>query len=65
MKEKILDIITECKLGEITTDEATRQVLDLFTVMQRSEQLPCDCVTGFEGDIPITFEMCKNCKAKI
>lgn len=32
MKEKILDIITECKLDEITTDEATRQVLDLFAV---------------------------------
>lgn len=32
MEEKILDIITECKLGEITTNEATRQVLDLFAV---------------------------------
>ncbi|NJO91909.1 MAG: hypothetical protein HC831_25285 [Chloroflexia bacterium] len=30
-----------------------------------SEQLPCDCIIGFECDIPITFEMCENCKSKI
>lgn len=32
MEDKVLDIITECKLGEITTNEATRQILDLFAV---------------------------------
>ena len=40
MEEKILDIITECKLGEITTNEATRQVLEL-SINWRSEQLIC------------------------
>jgi hypothetical protein len=39
MEEKILDVITECRLGEITTNEATRQVLDLLGVSWRSEQL--------------------------
>lgn len=49
MKEKILDIITECKLDEITTDEATRQVLDLFAV---------------SGSLSILMErgQCKFCK---
>ena len=29
------------------------------------KQLQCDCVIGWEGDMPITFKMCDNCKSKI
>lgn len=35
MEEKILDIIVDCRLGEITLDEATKQVLNLFTESKR------------------------------
>ena len=46
MEEKILDIITECKLGEITTNEATRQVLYLFAVSGSLPIFKCKC--GYE-----------------
>lgn len=36
------------------------------TVVEYCEkQLPCDCVIGFEGDIPVTHKLCDNCKSKI
>lgn len=50
---------------EIYADAKVEERLALLDVVGRSEQLPCDCVIGFEGDTPITFELCENCKAKI
>lgn len=44
--------------------EVDRKAID--TVVEYCEkQLPCDCVIGFEGDIPITHKLCDNCKSKI
>jgi hypothetical protein len=34
-------------------------------VAELEKPLPCDCVIGFEGDIPVTHKLCVNCKSKI
>lgn len=34
-------------------------------VAELEKPLPCDCVIGFEGDIPVTHKLCENCKSKI
>ncbi len=39
--------------------------LTIPAVVGRSEQSVCDCVIGYEGEMPIIFEMCKKCKSKI
>ena len=40
--EKIYEIRDRFVNGELDANEAFWQVLDLFAVMQRSEQLPCE-----------------------
>ena len=41
MEDKINKIWYQMNMKEITSEQARHQVLDLFAVMQRSEQLPC------------------------
>lgn len=44
----------------------TRDAEAIDMVVEYCEkQLPCDCVIGFEGDIPVTHKLCDNCKSKI
>jgi len=44
MKEQIREILWNFVAGEVTDSEAIEQVLDLFAVVGRSEQLVCrDC----------------------
>ena len=40
--KKLHRILTDLEQGKISSDHAEQQVLDLFAVMQRSEQLPCE-----------------------
>jgi hypothetical protein len=42
MKKKIYDIVFASQYEELTTKEATDQILVLFGVVGRSEQLVCD-----------------------
>ncbi len=42
MKEKIREILWKFVAGEVTDSEAVQQVLDLFAVEGRSEQLVCE-----------------------
>ena len=42
MKEEIKKILQDYMLTDLPLNDATRRVLDLFAVMQRSEQLPCE-----------------------
>lgn len=50
--------------GVVTISEGDSRAID--TVVEYCEkQLPCDCVIGFEGDIPVTHKLCDNCKSKI
>lgn len=42
MKEKIREILWNFVAGEVTDSEAVQQVLDLFAVVGRSEQLVCE-----------------------
>jgi hypothetical protein len=42
MKEKIYRICTQLNDGQIAVTEATEQLLDLFAVVGRSEQLVCE-----------------------
>jgi len=42
MKEQIREILWNFVAGEVTDSEAVQQVLDLFAVVERSEQLPQD-----------------------
>ena len=34
-------------------------------VVGRSEQLVCDCVIGWEGEIPYLIEICQKCNSDI
>jgi len=42
MKEEIKKILQDYMLTDLPLNDATQRVLDLFAVMQRSEQLPCE-----------------------
>ena len=42
MKEKIREILWNFVAGEVTDSEAVQQVLDLFAVVEQSEQLVCE-----------------------
>lgn len=63
MKEKIRGILWNFVAGEVTDSEAVQQVLDLFAVSGRSEQLVCpDCA---EGRDPFEPEWkCPECRRK-
>ena len=43
MKEEILSIASDLREGHITSNEAKNLLLVLFGVVERSEQLVCDC----------------------
>jgi len=42
MKEEIKKILQDYMLTDMPLNDATQRVLDLFVVMQRSEQLPAN-----------------------
>ncbi len=53
-------------LERYDVDPKTHNVIaDKILALRQREQSVCDCVTGYEGDTPITFEMCEKCKSKI
>ena len=52
MKEEILSIASDLREGSMTTNEAKEQLLVLFGVVGRSEQLVCD---KNELDCPYDF----------
>ena len=54
MEDKINKIWYQMNMKEITSEEARQQVLDLFAVIQRSEQLFCEC--------PNNFDICQETK---
>jgi hypothetical protein len=51
MKEKINKILWDFAQSKLTHEEATQQVLDLFAVVGRSEQLPRSS----------SYEPCEGC----
>ena len=42
MKEEIKKILQDYMLTDLPLNDVTQRVLDLFAVMERSEQLPCE-----------------------
>ena len=70
MKEKILELMYNLEQGNINYKYASKQVLDLFSVVQQSEQLFCgEC--GDKRDFKVETDInsgrvCRNklCKAK-
>ena len=68
LKEAI-EVLKEAKYigsDKYATDYDKRMNEAIDTVVEYCEkQLPCDCVIGFEGDIPVTHKLCDNCKSKI
>ena len=42
MKDEIKKILQDYMLTDMPLNDATQQVLDLFAIMQRSEQWPCE-----------------------
>lgn len=59
MKEKIREIMWDFVAGEVTDSEAVQQILDLFAVVERSEQLVCE-VCG-STDVIEAPHMGRNC----
>ena len=63
MKEEILSIASDLREGSMTTNEAKEQLLVLFGVVGRSEQLTCK-----HGNIIMnsaTTGYCDDCKNSI
>lgn len=62
---KLSEAIEKLKLlSEQISPSPIKEAIE--TVVEYCEkQLPCDCVIGFEGDIPVTHKLCDNCKSKI
>jgi hypothetical protein len=58
--EKLSIILKELEQGKISSDHAEQQVLDLFAVSGRSEQLPCDYC---EETKPLKY--CQDCWEKL
>lgn len=66
MKDKIDLIFSDLKNEVITEKQAHQQVLDLFAVMQRSEQLVCDkCVDGLNKSKSFEKGTCVHCRKKV
>ena len=72
MTNKLKEAINVLKQHKSTVEKYNMTVGDakvseaIDTVVEHCEkQLPCDCVIGFEGDIPVTHKLCDNCKSKI
>lgn len=63
MKEKIREIMWDFVAGEVTDSEAVQQVLDLFAVAGRSEQLGnCSfCNNKSVKRDEDGFEFCSKC----
>lgn len=59
-----IGVMKDYRKGDFVDDDDFCKAID--TVVDFCEkQLQCDCVIGWEGDMPITFKMCDNCKSKI
>jgi hypothetical protein len=58
MKEKINKILWDFAQSKLTHEEATQQVLDLFAVVGRSEQL---CRTFFPDGKTTSATKCQFC----
>ena len=66
MKDKIDLIFSDLKNEVITEKQAHQQVLYLFAVMQRSEQLVCDkCVDGLNKSKSFEKGTCVHCRKKV
>ena len=66
MKNEIEQIIVNHIDRKISLGEATTQILRLFAVMQRSEQLVCDkCVEGLSKSKSFEKGTCVHCREKI
>jgi len=64
MKEQIREILWNFVAGEVTDSEATQQVLDLFAVVRRSEQLVC-CCDKWHDRMEESNNTCSTCDRKI
>ena len=66
MKNEIEQIIVNHIDRKISLGEATTQILRLFAVMQRSEQLVCDkCTEGLNKSKSFEKGTCVHCRNKI
>ena len=66
MEDKINRIWYQMNMKEITSEEARQQILDLFAVVGRSEQLVCDNHhADLEHFMKYSESICKNCKQKV
>ena len=65
--KEAIEVLKDAKhVGKFVSDYDKRMNEAIDTVVECCEkQLPCDCVIGFEGDIPVTHKLCENCKSKI
>jgi hypothetical protein len=64
MKEEILNIASDLREGFITSNEAKEQLLLLFDVSGRSEQL-CSCSSKILPDGNIQFSLCRKCQIEM
>jgi hypothetical protein len=58
---KLHRILTDLEQGKISSDHAEQQVLDLFAVMWRSEQLFCKCKHPSDSSDDEIDRSCFNC----
>lgn len=61
--KQAIGILKDYRRGDFVGDTNLCEAID--TVVAYCEQSSCDCVIGFEGDIPVTHKLCDNCKSKI
>ena len=64
MKEEIYKICTKLNDGQIAVVEAQEQLLLLFSVSGRSEQL-CSCSSKILPNGNIQFSLCKKCQEEM
>jgi NCAIR mutase (PurE)-related protein len=59
--EKLSEIMKDLEQGKISADNAEEQVLRLFSVSGRSEQLPCEHRSYRAGHSPFVPCICNDC----
>ena len=63
--EKLSRILHDLDQGNINVESAKQQVLDLFAVVGRSEQLPCKHEERTMQGNGFTYVVCSKCGADL
>lgn len=57
--KRAIGVLKDYRKGDFVGDDDFCKAIDAVVAFCE-KQLQCDCVIGWEGDMPITFKMCDN-----